>query len=53
MHRLLLFLAASLILAGCGQKGPLYLPKPATPLPAPSPSAQASANSPPSPSSQK
>jgi predicted small lipoprotein YifL len=34
MHRLLLILMAFALLAACGTKGPLYLPKPAPAAPA-------------------
>ncbi|MES2227025.1 MAG: lipoprotein [Pseudomonadota bacterium] len=37
------WVVAATLLAGCGQKGPLMLPKPPAPVPAASPSASAAA----------
>lgn len=49
-HAAMLALAAALLLAGCGQMGPLYLPEkasaPAAPAPAPAATAPAAAATP-------
>ena len=34
MHKLLIFMGIGLLLSGCGQSGPLYLPTPPAKAPA-------------------